>query len=850
MNARARLACADAARRRRLFGNPDWNGIDFLEVSDDQLSLCVHFFGSIPEAITVANVRIEGGRRVRGIVALAVRIDRAEDPERDDCLRIGLDKFGDFSTYRLCLVAAAQADDLGRADPAAPLSGLDPRYACLDFSFKVACPSQIDCRDDRPCIAPPAPAPRLNYLAKDYASLRQLIYDRLALTMPDWQERHVPDLGVTLVELLAYVGDHLSYYQDAVATEAYLETARRRISVRRHARLVDYRLHEGCNARAWVAVRTSADLDPIKAGALYFITGFDDIESGSGNVVRHADLESVPAARYEVFEPLLADPEGELRFRAAHSEMRFYTWGDGECCLAAGATGATLLDQLPDAAQPARLLHLQAGDTLILVEAIGPTTGNPADADPAHRQAVRLTRVAQAVDGLLGKLVLEIEWAAGDALRFALCLSTRLAAPECRRVADVSVARGNVVLVDHGRRAGATLGPVGERGAYTECACPDTVLEGRSVAARFTPVLADAGLTFAAPLAPGLAAAALTRQDVREAMPQLVLEETPREGAARPLWRARHDLLASDAEARHFVTEIDDEGYANLRFGDGDLGRLPEAGSTFYAGYRIGNGAAGNVGAGSIAYLVLREGALSAEAIVPDNPLPAGGGSAPEAVAEAKLLAPHAVRAQLARAITADDYAHLAQRDSRVQRAAAALRWMGSWHEAGVALDPFDTAPAGPALCEDLAAQLFGYRRMGHDLAVGAARYVPLALTMQLCVRPHYARAAVRAAALALLGSARVAGGGLGLFHPDRLSFGQGVHVSRLIAAVMAVEGVQSAGVLKLARLDRPTGAGAALEAVPADGVLPMGAMEIAQLDNDPDFPENGKLELIVRGGI
>ena len=70
--------------------------------------------------------------------------------------------------------------------------------------------------------------------------------------MPDWQERHVPDLGVTLVELLAYVGDYLSYYQDAVGTEAYLGTARQRISVRRHARLVDYQLHEGCNARAWV----------------------------------------------------------------------------------------------------------------------------------------------------------------------------------------------------------------------------------------------------------------------------------------------------------------------------------------------------------------------------------------------------------------------------------------------------------------------------------------------------------------------------------------------------------------------------------------------------------------------
>ena len=78
--------------------------------------------------------------------------------------------------------------------------------------------------------------------------------DRLALMMPGLERAPRARSLVTLVELLAYEGDRLSYLQDAVATEAYLRTARRRISVRRHARLVDYRLHEGCNARALVFV--------------------------------------------------------------------------------------------------------------------------------------------------------------------------------------------------------------------------------------------------------------------------------------------------------------------------------------------------------------------------------------------------------------------------------------------------------------------------------------------------------------------------------------------------------------------------------------------------------------------
>ena len=65
------------------------------------------------------------------------------------------------------------------------------------------------------------------------------------------------DLGVVLAELIATVGDHLSYQQDAVATEAYLDTARSRVSLRRHALLVDYRVHDGCNARTWIRLQRS-----------------------------------------------------------------------------------------------------------------------------------------------------------------------------------------------------------------------------------------------------------------------------------------------------------------------------------------------------------------------------------------------------------------------------------------------------------------------------------------------------------------------------------------------------------------------------------------------------------------
>ncbi|MFZ3328198.1 MAG: hypothetical protein WA231_20950 [Methylocella sp.] len=81
----------------------------------------------------------------------------------------------------------------------------------------------------------------------------------MSLTAPGWTERNLSDPGIALVEVLAYVADHLSYQQDAIATEAYLHTARRRVSLRRHAKLVDYIMSDGCNARVWVALKSARD---------------------------------------------------------------------------------------------------------------------------------------------------------------------------------------------------------------------------------------------------------------------------------------------------------------------------------------------------------------------------------------------------------------------------------------------------------------------------------------------------------------------------------------------------------------------------------------------------------------
>jgi predicted phage baseplate assembly protein len=217
-------------------------------------------------------------------------------------------------------------------------------------------------------------------------------------------------------------------------------------------------------------------------------------------------------------------------------------------------------------------------------------------------------------------------------------------------------------------------------------------------------------------------------------------------------------------------------------------------------------------------------------------------------MAEVKLFAPGAFRKRLERAITAADYATLAERNQKLQNASATLRWTGSWYEAQVAVDPLGSETADEGRLNEIKGYLHRFRRMGHDLVIHPARYVPLEIEMAICVLPHFLRGHVEAALLDALSTRVLPDGRLGFFHPDNLSFGEGIYLSRLVAAAQSVTGVQSVQVIKLQRLFfLPAGVSdpTALES----GVLTLSSLEVAQLDNDPNFPEHGRLTLRLGGG-
>jgi hypothetical protein len=810
----AQYSCGKPQRKSKVLGTLDnqghgvLNGIDYLEVtSADEKTLSVHFLFGLPGtanpvppapalALTAANITIDGGVRTTGIQVISVS-------SAGNVLTVQVNQAGDYSTYTLRLIG-------GPGSPAPP-AGFDPQLSSVDFSFKVACPSQFDCRPAGACPPEALPQADINYLAKDYEGFRQLILDRMAQTMPGWKERNPADLGIALVELLAYAGDQLSYFQDAVATEAYLGTARRRVSVRRHARLLDYQVQEGCNARTWVHFECAAGPAMLVPQGARLLT-----ESR----FPHGTITTDQAQQALILGSLAFETMAGLTVHAELNHIDFYTWTDAQCCLPKGATAATLVDNGAGAL-------LSAGDLLLFEEVIGPASGAAADADPSHRQVVRLTQIAPGVDPLNNTKVITIGWDAADALTFPLCLT--VVGAQGQPASPASVARGNIVPADHGLTG-----------------APEQLPDPLFSPSPYRPRLANAGLTFRVPYVDQDArqqpASSILAQDATQALPAISLTQ---DGGT---WTARADLLNSGRHALDFVVEMESDGSATLRFGDGVLGAKPLG--NLQAVYRTGNGAIGNIGQDALAHVVATPAVPLTGIVNLRNPLAAQSGVDPESLDQVRSFAPFAFQTQ-ERAVTTADYAAMAQRHPEVKKARAMLRWTGSWYTVFLTVDRKGVKPVDAAFRTTVRNFLEQFRLAGYDLEVESPTWIPLDIAFTVCVAPGYFRDAVKAALLDTFSNRQLADGRFGFFYPDRFTFGQPVYLSRVVAAAMEVPGV-----LWIDTNDKPPSPnhfkrwGQKAHGETAAGEIAMANTEIARLDNDPSLPENGKIDFWMEGGL
>ena len=803
-----RYYCGTPRRLQLIKEQSALNGLDYLEIANvAQTELRLVFahplpgeVGEIPAApplLDRGNFRIEGGERTRGIRVTGVTVSGNE-------ALITVDKAGDFSTYSLHLVADASLPD------SLPPAGFDPWLAAIDFSFKVECPSDFDCAAPVPCDEPELAEPELNYLAKDYESFRRLLRDRMALLMPDWKDRSPADLQITLVELLAYLGDQLSQYQDAVTGETYLLTSRLRRSVARHVRPLDYRLHEGANARCFVHLAVTA-ASAADGAVLPVESPLFTALKNTGPAVDPALLSEALAQQPTVFETM-----SELTLRAEQNSIPLHTWSDADCCLPKGATRAWLVNT-PDRG-------LAAGDLLAFEEIASPETGLPQDADPTRRHVVRLTGTRLLRDDLESVDVLEVTWDREDALPFPLCVSAEvLAVDGTPQVVETGLARGNIVPADHGLSIqGVTLDPATPQGEEP-----------------YEPRLPRQPLVFREPFEPGTAgsqpAVRLLSQELRATLPAMLLTD------GTETWFPKLDLLRSGRFDPHFVAEPERDGSTHLRFGNGRYGKVPPTGTALAASLRQGGGPAGNIGAGALRHVAST--LIGIEGL--RNILPASGGQAAESLDEAKAFAPYAYRVQR-RAVVAEDYAAVAQEDPDVQQATAEHRWFGSWYTVVVIVDGRE----GRLVSEDavfrqrLLARLETRRMAGVDLQLRDPRFLNLDLYLKVCAKGGVFNADLREALIDRFSSGRRRDGLLGFFHPDNLTFGQTLYLSEVLAAAMEVDGVASVEIGHLHPWGQETG-----DYLTA-GIIAPGQGEVLRLENNPSLPEHGVFDCEVHGGL
>jgi baseplate J-like protein len=821
------LFCTDEEPRLHALELADGvEAIDYLEVRPSQLVLDVHFVRKHTAPAWNAQralldylaahpdrVRVAGGERVKNIhVEHVQRVGRI--------LRVRVDHPGDFSTYRLTL-----------AD-----TRMDPAYASVAFSFKAGCPTRFDCEADCDCEPPQLDEPQIDYLAKDYLSFRQALLDRLPVVAPGWVERHEADLGMVLLELLAYAGDQLSYQQDAIANEAYLSSARQRISVRRHAKLVDYTVDEGASARAFVVATVSAPY-VLKASQQLLTrrdAPFDEHVPPLDAVLvptSTVTLERVRADAAAVFETV-----ADAHLDPSLNEVAIYTWDLADCCLPVGTTGVDLTGDL----------GLQPGSFLVLEETAGADTGLAADADPTHRQVVRLTTVDNTVTDPLAPTtaITRVAWSEDDSLTFPLCISRRDAHDVPQTIA---VARGNVVVADHGQTREEFWPGRPPYAPPTDTAAGAPAVTGLVRGARPTQFLLSAGpLSMWRPLGDE----AVADMDAVLAVPDVSLQVSTNAGDEQD-YEVQWDLLEAGPFSPEFVAETTNDGGANIRFGDSVNGLAPATGSFVRAKYRIGVGLGGNVGAEALRHLLLPPGSPVPPIDSLRNPLAATGGRDRETNDQVKVRAPVAFRSPQLRAVTAADYADVAKRVPGVSGAVARFRWTGSWLTVFLIVDAKDRDELETGLALKIEQYVRRFTQTGYDLEVRPASYVALELELFICVAADRFRIDVEEAVSHALSSKRLSDGSLGFFHPDRFSFGQPLYLSALYAAVLAVPGVESVTARRFSRyLDDDPLPGRPITAANVDaGLITVGDIEVLELLGDPSLPERGMLTITTGGG-
>jgi hypothetical protein len=843
-------------------------GLDFARIQSARAPVVLHVYfltdpraitpaWSLPSASAIALRSASHTLEVDPSVAPRLELDAAVDRPY---LVLQLAGEPTLDTYTLCI------DD--------PF--VDPFFADVEVSFARECLGG-DCRaEDEPCPPSELDEPLLDHLARDFVSLRGAMLDFLAQRHPKWAHESDADVGVTVVELLAALGDELAYVQDRYAREAYLRTATQRRSLRRLVRMVDFEVHDGRVGSTWLDVRVAPvpyaalDVTGARAYALSSVDApiaFEAIDDPDLGAVVH------PAWNLGALVPHFGHDERRRVLPCGADliavERPRVDAGDG---FDAGAllVGRPLLFDAPE------------GRHLAFVRALLPAL----DGTSVHRDPLL------ALD--FHRLVFE------PPLPFAIDQTTLRLGANLVRVREGEGHEALFVVGEPAEGEAPWVHPTVVREGPRYGLGPDD-LGPSAVIARQDGLSSERARPWIHRVSlPGSDRAPLgwVGDHLRDTLPELVLSELrddvvlprePRPIAASELaptvWTYRPTLLDSGSDDADFTLEdgtwrrvvgyVAPDGaehvhrdYATgrgttLRFGDGVFGAAPPLGQRFVMRWRSTVGELANVGPDAITALevpplgVARSFSSRVEAV--RNPFAVHDARDLESHDDIRLSAPHAWRTRLF-ATRPEDYAEQAERLPWVQDATADVRWTGSWSVMRVAVDPLASSDeatravlsrtaarttrrhvAGAARLNDasrteLVGLLDAVRQAGREVLVREPRFLVLDLRVRICVERAFVAEVVERAVYEALVGPRVPGRASPFFHPDRFTFGTWLDRARLEHAIHAVPGVHAVTDLQLGVRGLRALAPLELRFAPPEGMF------VLRLGGDRSRPEHGTL--------
>jgi hypothetical protein len=774
---------------------------------------------------------IAGGSRIPGDadkISGIVRVTDAVPVAGENKIILRVEPVGDYSTYTLQIIDSSYA--------------FDPLFASVDFKFRPGCfntncvpLSDYKAANDEPVI---------DYLAKDFHSFKHLLINAMRDRVPNWQPTSEADLDQVIIDLIAADADEISDYQDRMMNEAYLGRARKRVSLARYGRLMDYHIHQGNQASSWLALQVNADFMLDKSLAVW-----------SGHDWKNDDA-IIFASQH--------DANHTQDFFVELNELRLYTWGNIVTALEAGAFQADVHNGITgnteiQANNLRDILRSEAVQYLLIEQKLNPGTGTQNGVDKTARQVVQLldadTAAESVEDPVTGEWFVRINWHESDQLQRRYCFVSQC--PDLPPEDGISQFHGNLVWVTQGRPHITHFRPEGEPLGISD----DTLLEKidylhyetvdnqqllrskEKSSAEQLPVLARIPHRFLA---------YQNTQPGGEDRTRAALK-VEASGFTDP-WDEQSDLIESEADDAHFIVETDELERSIIYFGNNINGRaLPEA-AEITCSYQIGRGVDGNIGSDTLRGF--DDSASGFPAINQLwNPLDITDGRAPELRDEIIRRVPEAYRARQLRAITLEDYVKRAEELDVVSHAHARYAWAGSWRTVRVSID----LKAGFSWDEEkfgIKAHLDAVRLIGEDLEVREARFVSLDIMLRLCAHSDYWPEDLAHELAVEFSDTYTADGRQGFFHPDLWTFGQTIHASQVIGRALAVTGVERVLLLSTRRWYTVKGPSTDVLLInPADLInneidrLEVEPWEIIQVASDPNHLEKGRIQWVIEGG-